>query len=297
MFSEPLKLNTRTIISRGKKLKLNPAILMGILNCTLDSFFDGSKFINFEEALKRAKKMIDEGADCLDIGGESSGPSSSSVSLDDELCKVIPIIKAIRNESNIWISVDTCKSEVARQSIEEGANSINDVTAMRFDPIMSEVIAKYRVPVVLMYSKDKTPRTSKISFEYEDVIQTIKDFFEERLKFADSKGINKKQIILDPGMGFFISRNEKYSFEVINRISELHEFGLPLMLGPSKKFFLSKVSKKTSKNFVERDIPCATVSSLALWQGVSILRYHEVDQGRQLIDTIKLLKSNILKKI
>ena len=293
MFYEPLKLPNRILFSRGKELKLESPILMGILNCTLDSFYDGSKFFNFEDSFVRSKKMIDEGADCLDIGGESSGPDSSSVSINDELSKVIPLIKAIRKESNIWISIDTCKAEVARQALEEGADSINDVTAMRFDSKMSEVISKYNVPIVLMYSKEKTPRTSKKRIEYEDVVKTIKNFFIERLKFAESKGINKKQIILDPGMGFFISGNEKYSFEVINRISELHELGLPLMLGPSKKTFLSNVSKGQSLNFSERDFPCAAVSSIALWQGISILRYHDTYQGRMIIDTIESIKSNV----
>lgn len=293
MFSEPFKLPNRILFSRGKELKLESPILMGILNCTLDSFYDGSKFFNFEDSFVRSKKMIDEGADCLDIGGESSGPDSSSVSINDELSKVIPLIKAIRKESNIWISVDTCKAEVARQALEEGADSINDVTAMRFDSKMSEVISKYNVPIVLMYSKEKTPRTSKKRIEYEDVVRTIKNFFNERLKFAESKGINKKKIILDPGMGFFISGKKKYSFKVINRISEFHEFGIPLLLGPSKKSFLSNVTRGKILNFEERDIPCTVVSSFALWQGVSILRYHEVNQGRHLIDTIELMKRNL----
>tara|TARA_Y100001970_G_scaffold204354_1_gene248810 strand:+ start:1977 stop:2861 length:885 start_codon:yes stop_codon:yes gene_type:complete len=291
MFSEPFKLQNKILFSHGRKLKLDSPILMGILNCSLDSFYDGSKYINFKESLKRYKKIIDDGADCIDIGGESSGPSSSSVNLDEELNRIIPLIKAIRKESNIWISVDTSKAEVARQSIEEGADIINDVTAMRFDPKMSSVISKYNVPIVLMYSKDDTPRTSKKKIEYEDVMKTIKNFFSERLRFAESEGIDKKQIILDPGMGFFISKKEKYSFEVIARISELHEFGLPLLLGPSKKSFLSKFSKKNALDFAERDIPCSVVSCIALLQGVTILRYHEVYQGRQLIDTLKFIQS------
>ena len=293
MFSNPFELKSKMLFSRGKKLKLKPPKLMGILNCTLDSFSDGSRFFNFYEALNHARKMIDDGVDCLDVGGESSGPESLEVSLEEELSRIIPIIKAIRKENDIWISVDTSKAEVARQSLEAGADSINDVTALRNDSGMANVIAKYNVPVVLMYSKDKSSRTTNKLKNYDDVINTIKIFFRERIKFATSQGIKKKQIILDPGMGFFISNKAKYSFDVVARISEFHEFGLPLMLGPSKKSFLSNVSKERSLNFEERGIPCAAVSSIAIWQGVSILRYHEVDQGRLLIDTIESIKSNL----
>ena len=293
MLYKPFELTSRTLISRGKKIRLNPARLMGILNCTFDSFSDGSNFLNFDAALKKAREMIDEGLDWLDIGGESSGPGSSTVSLDEELNRVIPIIEAIRRENDIWISVDTWKSEVARQSLEAGADSINDVTALRCDSEMSKVISRFQVPVVLMYSKDVSPRTTRESLDYDDVMSNIKNFFRERLEFAQSKGINKEQIILDPGMGFFISSKAKYSFEVVSRISELHEFDLPILLGPSRKSFLSPSSNGEKTNFEERDILGAAVSSIALWQGISVLRYHEVYQGRLLIDTIESIKNNL----
>ena len=175
--------------------------------------------------------------------------------------------------------------------MEAGADAVNDVTALRGDTEMVKVIAEYKVPVILMFSKERSARTSRLDSDYVDVVGTLKSFFSERLKFADSNGIDKSQIVLDPGMGFFISGKAKYSFEVIQRISELHEFELPLLLGPSRKSFLAGVTKGRSLNFSERDIPCATVSSIALWQGVTLLRFHEVEQGRKLIDTIKALKS------
>jgi len=267
---------------------------MGILNCTPDSFSDSSRFFNFDGALNQARKIINEGADWIDIGGESSSPGSSSVSLEEELSRVIPIIQSIRKENDIWISVDTWKSEVARQSLEAGADSINDVTALRCDPELSKVISKYQVPVILMYSKDVSPRTTKNSLEYDDVMSTIKNFFKERLEFTKSKGIKKKQIILDPGMGFFISSKAKYSFEVAARISELQEFDLPILLGPSRKSFLSTIKKEQTANFEERDIPGGVVSSIALWQGISVLRYHNVYQGKKLIETIESLKESFL---
>ena len=291
MLTAPFQLPLRTLHSRGKSLRLDSPRLMGILNITPDSFSDGSLFFKMDTAIAQASKMIADGADWLDIGGESSGPDSTEITQDEELQRVIPLIKKIREGSEIWISVDTWKSEVARKSLEAGADAVNDVTALRGDTEMVKVIAEYKVPVILMFSKDRSARTSRQDSDYVDVVGTLKSFFSERLKFADSNGIDKSQIVLDPGMGFFISGKAKYSFEVIQRISELHEFELPLLLGPSRKSFLAGVTKGRSLNFSERDIPCATVSSIALWQGVTLLRFHEVEQGRKLIDTIKALKS------
>ena len=291
MLTSPFQLPLRTLHSRGKSLRLDSPRLMGILNITPDSFSDGSLFFKMDAAIAQACKMIADGADWLDIGGESSGPDSTEITQDEELQRVIPLIKKIREVSEIWISVDTWKSEVARKSLEAGADAVNDVTALRGDTEMVKVIAEYKVPVILMFSKDRSARTSRQDSDYVDVVGTLKSFFSERLKFADSNGIDKSQIVLDPGMGFFISGKAKYIFEVIQRISELHEFELPLLLGPSRKSFLAGVTKGRSLNFSERDIPCATVSSIALWQGVTLLRLHEVEQGRKLIDTIKALKS------
>ena len=291
MLTAPFQLPLRTLHSRGKSLRLDSPRLMGILNITTDSFSDGSLFFKMDAAIAQARKMIADGADWLDIGGESSGPDSTEITQDEELQRVIPLIKKIREVSEIWISVDTWKSEVARKSLEAGADAVNDVTALRGDTEMVKVIAEYKVPVILMFSKDRSARTSRQDSDYVDVVGTLKSFFSERLKFADSNGIDKSQIVLDPGMGFFISGKAKYSFEVIQRISELHEFELPLLLGPSRKSFLAGVTKGRSLKFSERDIPCATVSSIALWQGVTLLRFHEVEQGRKLIDTIKALKS------
>ena len=289
------ELPSRTLVSGEKTLKLSRPILMGILNSTPDSFSEDSSFFEYDDALSEARKIIADGADWLDIGGESSGPDSKEVSLEEELRRVIPLIKEVRSESDIWISVDTSKAEVARQSLHAGADAVNDVSALRADKEMASVIAEYKVPVVLMYSKDSTPRTTRNHFEYRDVIQSIISFFKERLEYAKSNGIQKSQVVIDPGMGFFISGNEKYSFEVIRRISELHEFDLPLLLGPSRKSFLAEVSSKRSLNFSERDFPCALVSSIALWQGVSVLRFHEVEQGQLLIDTFEELKNTSAK--
>ena len=212
MASALFELPSRTLGSGKKYLNLSRPILMGILNTTPDSFSEDSSFFEFDDALSQARKIIADGADWLDIGGESSGPGSKEVPLEEELRRVIPLIKEVRSESDIWISVDTWKAEVARQSLHAGADAVNDVSALRADKEMASVIAEYKVPVVLMYSKDSTPRTTRNHFEYTDVIQSIISFFKERLEYAKSNGIQKSQIVIDPGMGFFISGNEKYSF-------------------------------------------------------------------------------------
>ena len=196
MLTAPFQLPLRTLHSRGKSLRLDSPRLMGILNITPDSFSDGSLFFKMDAAIAQARKMIADGADWLDIGGESSGPDSTEITQDEELQRVIPLIKKIREVSEIWISVDTWKSEVARKSLEAGADAVNDVTALRGDTEMVKVIAEYKVPVILMFSKDRSARTSRQDSDYVDVVGTLKSFFSERLKFADSKGIEKSQIVL-----------------------------------------------------------------------------------------------------
>lgn len=289
MFRSKLKRPLFELNSRGKLLKFDSPLLVGILNTAPESFSEVSSFFEKEKSVVQAHKMITDGADWLDIGGESSSPNSTEISLDEELNRVIPIIEKIREDSEIWISVDTWKAEVARQSLEAGADVINDITAIRGDAEMHKVIEEYKVPVIMMFSKDNSARTTTNDTDYPDVLDTIKSFFHERHQFADSKGIHKSQIILDPGMGFFISGKAKYSFEVIRRISELNEFGFPILIGPSRKSFLAGVSQGISLSFSERDIPCISVSSIALWQGVSFIRFHEVKQGRLLIDTFNHL--------
>lgn len=241
---------------------------MGILNLTPDSFSDGGEHNTLKKALKRVKELEKEGADIIDIGGESTGPKSPEVSLQEEIKRVIPILREIRKITKLPISVDTYKGEVARQALEEGANLINDVTALRGDKKMAEIIGKYRCPLIMMYSKDKTPRTTAQDKKYKDVIQTIKKFFEERLKYAKKHDI--KNIIIDPGMGQFISNIPEYSFEIIARLKELEKLDQPILVGLSRKSFLGKGSIK------ERDERAKSASAIAYINGASIIRTHDV---------------------
>ena len=278
--------------SKKRTFSLEVPILVGILNLTPDSFSDGGRFQNPEQALSYLRQMIANGADWIDIGGESSGPGTEAVSLEEELQRTIPIIKAIRQESDIWISVDTYKAEVADQAIEAGADVINDITALRGDPEMIQVLAKAQIPVIITYSKDPDARTTKKAIHYADVIKTIEAFFKERLAFMQTQGILFDNIILDPGMGFYISGVPDYSFEIIYRLPELVEWGFPIMVGTSRKSFLANVSPGKVLAVHQREIPTMVTTSIAIWQGASLLRLHDVQQGRFVLDTMRSLQAS-----
>lgn len=253
--------------------------IMGILNLTPDSFSDGGNFNDHKKAIKRVKEMEKQGADIIDIGGESTGPKSKNVTLEEELKRVIPIIKAIRKHTKLPISIDTYKAEVAKQAIEAGANMINDVTALRGDKKMAEIAAKYKTPIILMYSKDSTPRTTIKKKKYKNVIKTIESFFQKQIKYAASKGIKKKNIIIDPGMGQFISAIPKYSYEIIARLNELQKMNYPILIGISRKSFLGgKIEERDEKG----KIPTA----IAYLNGSSIIRTHDVRGIKELFKTI-----------
>ncbi|OGJ42551.1 dihydropteroate synthase [Candidatus Peregrinibacteria bacterium RIFCSPLOWO2_01_FULL_39_12] len=266
---------------------------MGILNVTPDSFSDGGKFNTIEKAVKRAKQIESEGANIIDIGGESTGPNSQNVSLEEELKRVIPVIKRIRKFSRLPISIDTYKSEVAAQALDAGANIINDVTALRGDKNMAKIVSKYKCPIILMYSKDKTPRTTKEKVEYKDILKTIKTFLKNRIKYAEKQGVKKSQIIIDPGMGAFISGIPKYSFEIIAKLKELKELGLPILIGISRKSFLGSDSKGVANKsspataghlgseIETRDSKSATLSAIAYLNGADIIRTHNIKAQRE----------------
>ena len=273
---------------------------MGILNVTPDSFSDGGIYLTPTKAVNRVKEMVTEGASIIDIGGESTGPGSVHVDLKEELRRVILIItrlsprlgggsrlqerkniEAGQNSrlQNYRISVDTYKAEVARQALEAGADIVNDVTALRGDVEMARVVAEYKCPVILMYAKDDTPRTTSKKTRYKDVVQTIGDFFEERISFALGAGIQRNNIILDPGMGAFVSAIPKYSVEIIARLGELKKrFGLPILVGPSRKSFLGgKITERLEAGL--------SASCLAYQNGASIIRTHDVLECRGVLNT------------
>lgn len=249
------------------------------------------------DAVARALQMIREGADIIDIGGESSGPGSVDVSVEEELRRVIPVILSLchpefisgssfhldegilkRVQNDIVISIDTYKSEVARQGVSAGASMINDVTALRGDPKMAAVVAKTGAQIVLMYSKDPTARTTRLKKRYSDAVRTILEFLEERIDFALSQGIKREQIIIDPGMGAFVSADPKYSFEILARLAEFKRLGFPILVGTSRKSFLPGKIEERLKPTLEANI-------LAIKNGADIIRVHDVATHKRLIET------------
>jgi len=252
---------------------------MGILNLTPDSFSDGGLYNTMEKAIRRVEEMEEEGADIIDIGGESTGPGAPEVKLEEEIKRVIPVLQEIRKRTKLPISIDTYKSELANQALALGANIINDVTALRADPKMAKVLAGSAAQIVLMYSKDNSPRTTIEPKIYTDIIATIKDFFDERIKYAKNQGIDASQVILDPGMGQFVSSIPDYSYEIIQRLEELKDLHHPILIGISRKSFLGGKLK-------ERDQKGLPLAAIAYLKGASIIRTHDIKGTKEFFKNI-----------
>lgn len=259
----------------------NKPKIMGILNVTPDSFSDGGKFNTIEKALKHAHEMEIAGADIIDIGGESTGPGSKDVSEEEELARIMPILNALRPKTKLQISIDTYKSQVANRALLEGVDMVNDVSGLRGDTKMAQTAATFNCPIIIMFAKDNTPRTTVQKVEYDDIIETIGDFFIRQIEYAKSQGIKPKNIILDPGMGQFISSNPKYSMEIIERLNELVQ-KFPqnrFLLGISRKSFLGGELK-------DRDELAKPLTELAIQNGASIIRTHDVKSVKGIIDKL-----------
>lgn len=258
----------------------HPFSIVGVINTTPDSYVDGGKFMEPQEAVKQAEKMRDEGADIIELGGESTGPGSNDVSVEEELRRIVPTLQAIRAQlPDLPISVDTYKAQVAQAAIEEGAMMINDVTAGRGDEHMVSLIAQYPdTQYVLMYAKDDTARTAKKRVAYNAVMETIKRFVEERIEIALAAGVDSDQIIIDPGMGHFISSDSEYSFEVLAKVSELEELGYPVFVSASRKSFLAGEENLATSDRLPGTI---AASSIAVLQGAAYVRTHDVAAVRR----------------
>ena len=259
-------------------------LIMGILNVTPDSFSDGGKFIHLSKALSQAQYMENNGADIIDIGGESTRPGAVPVSLEEEINRTIPVIEAIRKFSNISISIDTYKSEVAEKALLAGADFINDISGLTFDSRMMEIVKKFDVPVVLMHIKG-TPRNMQTNPTYIDVIKDLLKFFSFQIQKALDFGIKKEQIIIDPGIGFGKQLND--NFILIRRLKEFSELGFPILIGPSRKSFIGLTLDVPSEDRLEGTL--ATVSA-GILNGASIVRVHDVKEvKRTVIITDKIM--------
>lgn len=271
--------------AKGKKWLLGKqTLVMGILNITPDSFYDGGEYFKKQDAVKKALRMAEAGADIIDVGGESSRPGSQPVSVSEELKRVIPVIKQVAKISDIVVSVDTTKAEVARQAIEAGARIVNDISALRFDPQMAKVCAEKKAGVVLMHMRG-TPATMQTDVNYNDLMSDIFNHLQERIAFAVKTGIKKQRIVIDPGIGF--GKNLEDNLKIINRLSEFKALGRPIILGTSRKSFIGKILGLDAKDRLEGSI--ATIAAGVL-NGASIVRVHDVKETRMAVDMIDAIK-------
>jgi len=274
--------------SRTKTLKLDKPLVMGVLNLTPDSFSDGGKFETTEDAVKYAKQMVKDGADIIDIGGESTGPGSKDVDSKDELKRILPVLKALKVPARVWISIDTYKADVARAALKAGAHMVNDVLAFRGDEKMAKLIAKEKVPVVLMYSKDETGRTSRKKPKYENVVEEVQGFLKKRVKVAKEAGIGDEQIILDPGQGAFVSMDPEPSLKLLKNLKKFKAFGYPVLVGSSRKSFIGETLDLPLEERLEGSLACAAA---AILNGASIIRAHDVKETRRAVDMVWAVKN------
>jgi len=254
----------------------NPAtLIMGILNVTPDSFSDGGMYYNATQAVEFALQMEEEGADIIDVGGESTRPGAKTVELQKECDRILPVIEGIRTKSDILISIDTYKSEVARKSIATGAGMVNDISGMTFDPNMVDVIKDSGLPVVIMHIKG-TPENMQKNPYYEDLMQELTEYFEERKKFARAKGILDQQIILDPGIGF--GKRLQDNFQLLRELKKIVDIGFPVLIGPSKKSFIGLTLDLPVDQRLEGTAAAVTTGIL---KGARIVRVHDVKEMKR----------------
>ncbi|MBD8070991.1 dihydropteroate synthase [Bacillus sp. PS06] len=250
--------------------------MMGILNITPDSFSDGGKYNQMELAVKRAEEMVGEGADIIDVGGESTRPGHQPVSIEDEIKRVVPIIKAIASSIDVPISIDTYKAEVAEQAIKAGAHLINDVWGAKADPQMAHVAAKYDVPIILMHNRDNMDYTNLI----EDMILDL----QESIDIVKAAGVKDEKIIIDPGIGF--AKEFEHNIEVLQQLEQFNRLGYPILLGTSRKRFIGHVLDLPPE---QRDEGTGATTCLGIEKGCSFVRVHNVQLNKRIASMMDVL--------
>lgn len=251
--------------------------IMGILNVTPDSFFDGGRHFSQERAVERGLQMVDEGADIVDVGGESTRPGADPVSVSEEMERVVPVIRGIRSKTTVPISIDTRKSEVVKAAVEAGANLVNDVSGLRFDPRMASVVANAGVPVVVMHMRG-SPKDMQKNPVYDNLMGEIYDFLDQRIQTALEAGIPREKIVVDPGIGF----GKKYedNFVILRRLEAFQGLGCPLLVGVSRKSFIGWALNQREE---ERLLGTAAAVAASVLRGAHIVRVHDVKEMVQVV--------------
>ena len=302
------------IMKKGEKQ--DKTSICGIINVTPDSFSDGGKYFSVEHAFEQARRLVSDGATMLDIGGESTRPGRSSyVEIEEEIQRVVPVIKAIRKESDVQISVDTWKSQVAEAALRAGANIVNDITGLMGDEKMAEVVARAGAQVVIMFNPvmarpqhpsslifphfgfgETFTKEDLADFEQLPVEELMTAFFDRALARAKKAGISKENIMLDPGIGFGLTKKE--NLLLLRDLDKLHDMGYPIFLGVSRKRFVInileengfEVNPETEDGFRNRDIASALVTSIAARQGVEVVRVHDVVSHKMAVDIASAIR-------
>ena len=302
------------IMKKGEKQ--DKTSICGIINVTPDSFSDGGKYFSVEHALEQARRLVSEGATMLDIGGESTRPGSSYVvEIEEEIQRVVPVIQAIRQESDILISIDTWKSQVAEAALAAGANVVNDITGLMGDEKMADVVAKAGVQVIIMFNPvmvrpqhpssrifshfgfgESFTKEELVTFEKLSIEKLMQAFFDCALRRAEKAGISKENIMLDPGIGFGLTKKE--NLLLLRDLDKLHDMGYPIFLGVSRKRFVInileengfEVNPETEDGFRNRDIASALVTSIAARQGVEVVRVHDVASHKMAVEIASAIR-------
>lgn len=307
--------NLKGVTVMSNKVNHEKTAICGIINVTPDSFSDGGQFFALEQALQQARKLIAEGASMLDIGGESTRPGSSYVKIEEEIQRVVPVIKAIREESDVLISIDTWKSQVAEAALAAGANLVNDITGLMGDEKMADVIAKSGAKVVIMFNpvmaRPQHPSSlifphfgfgqafteeELADFEKMPIEDLMKTFFDRALGRANQAGIARKNILLDPGIGFGLTKKE--NLLLLRDLDKLHQKGYPIFLGVSRKRFVInileengfEVNPETEVGFHNRDTASAHVTTIAARQGVEVVRVHDVASHKMAVEIASAIR-------
>ncbi len=246
---------------------------MGILNITPDSFSDGGLFFDKSVAIQRALQMVEDGADIIDIGGESTRPGSETVPVEEELRRTVPVIAAIAKEITIPISIDTYKAEVAQRALDAGASIVNDISGLRFDPEMTKVVSEYKVPVVVMHIRGK-PKDMQINPVYEALIPEIMDYLRGSIRFALDAGIQDDMIVIDPGIGF--GKTFEQNLTIIHNLQEFTSLEKPVLIGASRKAFIGKILGDESPG--QRVEGTAAAVAISILKCANIVRVHDVKE-------------------
>jgi dihydropteroate synthase len=266
----------------------NKIYTMGILNLTPDSFSDGGYYTDVDLAIKRAKQMVEEGVDIIDVGAESTRPGAKYIEEEEELRRLLPVVERLVKEVEVPISIDTYKPNVAEECLKLGAHIINDIKGLKDDPKMAEVVAKYNVPVIIMHIKG-TPKTMQDNPNYDNLIEEIIESLSESVEIGKKAGILEENIILDPGIGF--GKTFDGNLEIIDRLGEFKKLGYPILVGASRKGFIGEILGTPPLERVEGNIAVAVISA---YNGASIIRVHEVKETVQALKIVKAVKQ--LKK-